>query len=83
LLFLFFNAVQQIYNTLGSRRSALKKEARQIVEKQYALIDVDGEEGQAARIALKVQGLLNDAGDFTDGPSDHNVSQICLPQRKV
>lgn len=72
LLFFFFNSVQQIYNTLSSRHSALKKEARLIVEKQYTLVNVDGEDSWAAGIALKVQGLLNDAGDFTDGPSDAN-----------
>ena len=68
---------------LGSRCSALKKEARLIVEKQYTLVNADGEDGWAAGIALKVQGLLNDAGDFTDGPSDCNVNQTPLPQKKI
>jgi hypothetical protein len=66
---------------------ALKKEAWLIVEKQYTLVNADGEDGWAAGIALKVRGLLDDAGpsnmDFTDGPSDCNVNQIFLPQNKI
>jgi hypothetical protein len=57
------------------------------VEKQYALVNADGEDGWAAGIALNVRGLLDDAGplnmDFTDGPSDCNVNQISLPQKKI
>jgi hypothetical protein len=87
LSFSFSNAVLQVYNSLGSRRSALKKEARLIVERQYALVNVNGEDGWAKSVAIKVRGLLDDAGpsnmDFTDGPSDCNVSQISLPQKKI
>jgi hypothetical protein len=50
------------------------------VEKQYALLNVNGEDNWAERIALKVQGLLDATGlsnmAFTDGPSDRNVSQL-------
>lgn len=50
------------------------------MEKQYALLNIDNEDNWAEGIALKVQGLLDDAGPsnmaFTDGPSDHNVNQF-------
>ena len=49
------------------------------MERRYFLLNVEGEENWAEGVAIKVQGLLNDAGQsnmaFTDGPSDHNVSQ--------
>lgn len=69
----------QVYNTLGSRRSALKKDARVIVERQYALRSVEGGDNHMAQteaVVLKVGGLLDDSGGFTDGPSDHNVNQF-------
>jgi hypothetical protein len=72
----------QVYNTLGSRRSMLKKEARLIVERQYSLLNVDGEENWSNTVALKVRHLLDDEGPsnmaFTDGPNDHNVSHFSI-----
>jgi hypothetical protein len=74
-----------MYITLGTLRSALKKDARLIVEKQYGFLNIDGEpdDNWAEQVALKVQGLLDEAGPsnmaFTDGPRDHNVSQFFFP----
>ena len=56
----------------------LKKDARLIVEKQYGLLNTNGEDNWAEGGAMKVQGLLDDAGPsnmaFTDGPNDLNMN---------
>ena len=48
------------------------------MEKQYGLLNTNGEENWAGVIAMKVQGLLDDTGPsnmaFTDGPSDLKVN---------
>jgi hypothetical protein len=54
-------------------------------EKQYNL-KTDGEDNTADVVAIKVRGLLNEAGPsnmaFTDGPTDVNVSHFCFQSKK-
>jgi hypothetical protein len=63
----FFQNTIKIYNTLDSRRSALKKAARIIVQKQYTLLkpEVADLGAWAESIALKVKHLLDDSGPLT------------------
>ena len=56
------------------------------MEKSYSLLNTDNEDNWDERIALKVQGVLDDAGPsnmaFMDGPNDHNVNQISFLSKK-